>query len=94
MPQMGMMDPAQMQAMMMGMMNGMPGMNGMNGAQNGMNGMNGMNGAKPLNPRHFDRFEGGRKRFSDTFLLTKTVVHACRGAQPLFHALFWRQNTV
>ena len=67
MPQMGMMDPAQMQAMMMGMMNGMPGMNGMNGAQNGMNGMNGMNGAKPLNPRHFDRFEGGRKRVSDTF---------------------------
>ena len=29
-----------------------------------------------------------------TRLLTKTVVHAYRGAQPLFHALFWRQNTV
>ena len=27
-------------------------------------------------------------------LLTKTVVHAYGGAQPLFHALFWRQNTV
>ena len=29
-----------------------------------------------------------------TLLLTKTVVHVYRGAQPLFHALFWRQNTV
>ena len=29
-----------------------------------------------------------------TLLLTKTVVRAYRGAQPLFHALFWRQNTV
>ena len=29
-----------------------------------------------------------------TLLLTKTVVHAPRGAQPLFDALFWRQNTV
>ena len=27
-------------------------------------------------------------------LSTKTVVHASRGAQPLFHVLFWRQNTV
>ena len=27
-------------------------------------------------------------------LLTKTVVHAYRVAQPLFHALFLRQNTV
>merc|ERR1719316_1690954 len=48
MPQMGMMDPAQMQAMMMGMMNGMPGMNGMNGAQNGMNGMGQQNGGKGM----------------------------------------------
>ena len=29
-----------------------------------------------------------------TLSLTKTVVHVHRGAQPLFHALFWRQNTV
>ena len=29
-----------------------------------------------------------------TVLLTKTLVHAYRVAQPLFHALFWRQNTV
>ena len=29
-----------------------------------------------------------------TLLLTKTVVHAYRVAQPLSHALFWRQNTV
>ena len=29
-----------------------------------------------------------------TFLLTKTVVHVYRGAQPLSHALFWCQNTV
>ena len=29
-----------------------------------------------------------------TFLLTKTEVHAYRGAQPLFHALFLCQNTV
>ena len=29
-----------------------------------------------------------------TLLLTKTVVHAYRGAKPLFHAMFWRQNTV
>ena len=27
-------------------------------------------------------------------LLTKTVVHVYRGARPLFHAVFWRQNTV
>ena len=29
-----------------------------------------------------------------TLLLAKTVVHVYREAQPLFHALFWRQNTV
>ena len=29
-----------------------------------------------------------------TLLLTKTVVHVYKGAQPLFHALFWCQNTV
>ena len=29
-----------------------------------------------------------------TRLPTKTVLHAYRGAQPLFHAVFWRQNTI
>ena len=42
---------------------------------------------KPRNPRHFDRFEGGRKSVSDTFL-TKTVFGAFRGEEPWFHALF------
>ena len=43
--------------------------------------------SKPRNPRNFDGIKGGRKRVSDTFT-TKTVFDACRGAQPLFHALF------
>ena len=47
---------------------------------------------KPRNRRHFDGIKGGRTRVSDT-LLTKTVFDALRGAQPLFHALFWRQHT-
>ena len=34
------------------------------------------------------------ERVFQTLLLTKTVVHAYRGGQPLFHALFWRQNAV
>ena len=34
------------------------------------------------------------KRVFQTLLLTKTVIHQYRGAQPLFHALFSRQNTV
>ena len=51
---------------------------------------------KPRNPRHFGTIEGGRQRVSDTF--THKNSGSCyivyRGAQPLFHALFWRQNTV
>ena len=39
-------------------------------------------------------FETAGERMFQRFLLTKTVVHAYRGAQPLFHALFWRQITV
>ena len=35
-----------------------------------------------------------RESVFQTLLLTKTVVHAYRVAQPLFHALFLRQNTV
>ena len=34
------------------------------------------------------------ERMFQTLLVTKTVVHAYRGAQPLFHALFCSQNTV
>ena len=50
--------------------------------------------AKPRNPRHFAGIEGGRKRDSDTFTQKAWFMYTYRGAQPLFHALFWRQNTV
>ena len=33
------------------------------------------------------------ERVFQTFLLTKTAVHAYRGARLLYHALFWCQNT-
>ena len=45
-------------------------------------------------PRHFDGIRVGRKRVSDT--CTHKNSGSCtyeEGAQPLFHALFWRQNT-
>ena len=40
---------------------------------------------KPRSPRHFDRFEGGRKRDSDIFL-TEIVFGAFRAREPSFHA--------
>ena len=41
----------------------------------------------------FTKLKAGESVFP-TFLLAKTVFYALRGAQPLFHALFWRRNTV
>ena len=41
---------------------------------------------KPCNPRYFDNIECGM-RVSDIFI-DKTVFHALRGTQPLFHAAF------
>ena len=50
---------------------------------------------KPLPPPHamLAQLKAGESEFP-TFLLAKTVFHALKGAQPLLHALFWRQNTV
>ena len=53
-------------------------------------------GTKPRNPRQFEAIEGGRTRVSHTFTHKNSgsCIMPYRGAESLFHALFWRQNTV